>query len=490
MIEYKDLNDQQTGIYDYIFSKLIEPLSHKQKLNKEYLIECIEGCAGSGKTTLTGLLVRDLLSRNFKVSIVAPTHAASSVLKNSYGVVDTDPFNAMCSNHPMFIGTIHKFLGLTLVNEYNEQVLRQKSQPKTTIGFDTVDVVFIDEASMIDDDILKCLLDQQMKDKFHIIFIGDNFQLLSVKDNKMSDCFNLSENNQVLSEITRQAKESKIIQLSTLCREKIAFYENLSDYNPDKKVNSFIDNENILKISESELLNNYLNIIDNKTDNAQNNRILSFRNDAVESYNHKIRNFLFGETTTDEYGIQYTNIEPYIKDELLVLQDSLIGENFKNSQLVKITNVKKSETRVKMPKEFQSGSVTEWIEKTFDCYIVEITDVDGLDTETELILFDDYTQKKFDHFISLLAKKYGELKKTNRQGSKTGWDAFWEIKAKYIKVKHGFSSTIHKSQGSTFENVFVDLNGIETTMNQNPSLAWRLLYVAVTRPKVKLFFIA
>ena len=49
-----------------------------------------------------------------------------------------------------------------------------------------------------------------------------------------------------------------------------------------------------------------------------------------------------------------------------------------------------------------------------------------------------------------------------------------------------YASTIHKSQGSTFDEVLIDLGSFRSC--QDPEVAARLLYVAVSRARKKIKF--
>jgi len=65
------------------------------------------------------------------------------------------------------------------------------------------------------------------------------------------------------------------------------------------------------------------------------------------------------------------------------------------------------------------------------------------------------------------------------------WPQFWNFKDAFHKVRHSYAITAHRSQGSTYELVFVNWRDI--LLNQNRQEAFRCLYVACTRPKKKLF---
>ena len=58
---------------------------------------------------------------------------------------------------------------------------------------------------------------------------------------------------------------------------------------------------------------------------------------------------------------------------------------------------------------------------------------------------------------------------------------------KYADVKYNYALTVHKAQGSTFENAIVincDISRIKDTLERN-----KLLYTAITRARNKLFMI-
>ena len=65
------------------------------------------------------------------------------------------------------------------------------------------------------------------------------------------------------------------------------------------------------------------------------------------------------------------------------------------------------------------------------------------------------------------------------------WREFWELKLLFHDVRYAYSLTIHKAQGSTFENVFVDVRDLY--INRKTYERNQLLYVAVTRSAKRLF---
>ena len=69
-----------------------------------------------------------------------------------------------------------------------------------------------------------------------------------------------------------------------------------------------------------------------------------------------------------------------------------------------------------------------------------------------------------------------EAKRTNY------WKDFYDFSENFVVAKHLYSMTVHKAQGSTFEEVYIDYDDIVAA---NPYTASRLLYVALSRAKSK-----
>ena len=55
----------------------------------------------------------------------------------------------------------------------------------------------------------------------------------------------------------------------------------------------------------------------------------------------------------------------------------------------------------------------------------------------------------------------------------------------FADVSYGYCITTHKSQGSTFNNIYVDMNNI-ILKNTNRNESYRCLYTAITRTSNKL----
>ena len=179
------------------------------KFNPNFQFLTIGGFAGTGKTFLISK-IRDEINikwKRLRVAFCAYTGKASSVLsiklKENKVLLNDD-----------FCGTIHSLMYKPEFH-YDKKLNRMITTRwiKKEHLEDLFDLIFIDEASMVNEEIWKDLLGY----KIPIIAVGDHGQLPPVGDQ-----FNLMQNPKyVLTEIKRQSLENPIIRLSQDIRNGI-----------------------------------------------------------------------------------------------------------------------------------------------------------------------------------------------------------------------------------------------------------------------------
>lgn len=150
-------------------------------------VSIITGGPGTGKTTITRVVVRALKSLGFKIALAAPTGRAAKRLSEATGFMAT---------------TLHRLLGY---------------QPVTGFDFGEekklgADVVVVDEVSMLDSTLCLSLL-RALPLTCRVIFVGDHNQLPSVgAGNILGDMLESGVIPAVtLTQIYRQAQESMIV---------------------------------------------------------------------------------------------------------------------------------------------------------------------------------------------------------------------------------------------------------------------------------------
>lgn len=124
-------------------------------------------------------------------------------------------------------------------------------------------------------------------------------------------------------------------------------------------------------------------------------------------------------------------------------------------------------------------SNAEWIPTDSLITINTISEIPG---SPELILVDtDLGQFITFKDNSLLQKRVAAA------AADKNWNEYFRLKEVYIDLRHAEALTIHKSQGSTFDTVFVDLGSLASC--RNPNDRRRLLYVACSRARKQLYLV-
>jgi ATP-dependent exoDNAse (exonuclease V) alpha subunit len=115
--------------------------------------------------------------------------------------------------------TIHSFLGIKPFIDYNtgEEKFTVDKTKKTQ---DAASILMLDESSMVGSELYEYILEAIEAGRIGLVlFIGDPYQLLPVKDNE-NRIYEL-KNQYTLTEVVRQAKDSYIISIATKLRERI-----------------------------------------------------------------------------------------------------------------------------------------------------------------------------------------------------------------------------------------------------------------------------
>jgi superfamily I DNA/RNA helicase len=81
--------------------------------------------------------------------------------------------------------------------------------------------------------------------------------------------------------------------------------------------------------------------------------------------------------------------------------------------------------------------------------------------------------------VFLPKKQYEVNIAMKRYAKEKNWHEYFELKNKVGDLRAIHACTVHKSQGSTYDNVFIDLDSIGR--NNKANEVARLLYVAITR---------
>lgn len=408
-------NGQQTAL-DKFVEFLLNPY-------KTYFV--LEGYAGTGKSTL----VKELMER-------LPDYMDEFVIKNpdspTYTVALTATTNKAAEVLSVMSGTgvetIHKFLGLRVFTDYKTGVtkLTPKNRDIAT-GF----LLFIDEASFIDFDLLKYIGRRTANCK--IVFMGDRGQLSPVGLNGIPPVFTQGYDGAMLTEVMRQMvdgvpKANPVTDLATAFREVV----HGGEWPKIKNDPPYI------KVLDPEAFDEAIKVEFSRDDwRYSDSKILGWTNACVIRYNRMV-----GELVT---GTPHLEVGDYaVSNKAVIISDG----GLKTDELVQITGMGEPTEEYDCPGQ--------WIEVNHD----------------QRLFFPTSLEDKKRAF--------------NAAKNKSKFKVMQEIDQEWVDLRHAFAQTVNKSQGSTYDRVYIDLSDI-MRCNIGEQVA-RMLYVAVSRARFEVIF--
>ena len=86
-----------------------------------------------------------------------------------------------------------------------------------------------------------------------------------------------------------------------------------------------------------------------------------------------------------------------------------------------------------------------------------------------------------------VAESYSQLAGSIREAARLrDWETFFYLKNNFADLRIAYAGTAHKSQGSTYHTVYIDLSDLRVC--RNPQELARLLYVATSRATTRVVF--
>lgn len=517
---------------------------------KEFLLNdepalVINGSAGVGKSTLMKYVanfISESCLDNQSIIAIAPTHKARRVISNMLNEGKIIPITTK---------TIASLLGK--VRELSYIGTKKFSDP-SAIKMNLWKYFILDEVSMVMDKDLNVILDYICSsDDKKIIIIGDQCQIpspaqqLVIINNECVKGDSLAfgiKNIITLKEIVRQNKDSVIIQIATYIRDNILIDTPII---------------NILKICNIDSVNILLEnckLYENVTKDIINNmstRIIAYTNENVRNHNLEVRKkfgyinpYMINEvlvgynnvgypnpiiengsdykivkiskTITKKIG-KYLSLAGYfidlqnmdnskeISNNLFFITINNLNNNLFMNDLItlaeKVNNKKSTLTDFKAYHSLKNKAI--FIDDVFKYLNIIYTELDfkknhpmlftkvtdTINTKKQIILKNDFITSFTSLYPDLIEDRLNDPKEISEN----------EVYADQFKViekdiYYGYSITSHKSQGSTYDSVYVDdidFNKIQNRFNfkfmcteNRIKEKNQLKYVAYTRASKKL----
>lgn len=451
------LNTDQRVIFDFVL----------QDIRKAFIgcIHLIKGCAGTGKTFLTSVIVEEIV-HNIKMKgnilCCASTHKAVRVMKEEAGI----------SYQKVVFATVHSALGLREKIDGHGNVTYE---PDKTIQkkIDKADFMIIDEASMLNDELFYLIMKQMRGSTLKIIMVGDPVQIPPIgKLDALPFQIEAQKEYKIkvsnLTSIIRQASGHPIIEKSKEIRHNLSSNQSfISRTDVESPVGSvyFCGKENL-----KEMFAEYFDTFDFKR-NMDYARVIAWTNKKVDEYNKMIREVIYKQDKLPKIVIG----EKLIINAPIVKRDRVI---LNNNDEVEVIGFKICKEEVKGLDKFI---------KYYDTTVKYETNFFGNMHHQIKIIHED-SDDEFDTICEQVKQvALDELKQNGPTSAKMYWVMYYNLKNYFAQVNWCYSTTVHKAQGSTYINTFIDESDIRK--NSNVIERNRILYTAVTRCKRNCFII-
>ena len=464
-----------------------------------HAVMILRGSAGTGKTTLSGAIVRTLKEIRQKVMLLAPTGRAAKVF-------------SLNSGSPAY--TIHR------------RIYREKSFSGVEGQFNLNDNLYtdmlfmVDEASMIANMGLGgmsfgsgCLLD----DLVHFVYQGRNDRLLLIGDKAqlppvgeeespalhaaMLEGYGLKVYECDLNEVLRQSEESGILYNATMIRQMITH----DDITQLPKIH-FAGYSDIKPMPGSELIealaDSYHHV------GLDDTIVVTRSNKRANIFNQGIRNMVLDreeELSQGDILMIVKNNYYWMEEERKKIKEKEIEERRVKSEG---TEPGTATHKVQSSKfQVQSNDIPAFLANGDRAKVLKVRrriDLYGFRFATLLLQFPDYgnyeleatvlldtltseapalTHEQQEQLFHQIEEDYQDIPLKADRMKAIRQDQFFNA----LQVKFGYAVTCHKAQGGQWAHVYVDQGYMTDDMLNPDYIHW--LYTAFTRATEMLYLV-
>ena len=418
-------------------------------LESDRQMGALKGRGGTGKTTIIKHILADINPKD--IVYIAPTHKAKLVLSSMAGKQANTLASALLID-------MNESTGKFEPNTYRR---RRETMPLTTGKY-----VVIDESSMISDVLLQEIKDNILPHQ-KVIFMGDNAQLPPIGQDADSSIFGYTEAE--LTEVIRQAEDSPILGYATQLAENIEGEQKLDVIEGGQTTFDGETNKGIIFSNDAHA---FLDMWQRDFQaNPESTKVVTFNNErhsnaqSVLNMNRVMRERLFGKNPDFLYeGEQLTAYDSLMDGDIEILLNSV---DYTVKEFTPVSNY--SQQVVAVSKKLGRRTLT-------------IRGLTGFNT----LLVNNITGKEVDVFMPDNAGRALIEKHKKIQYDKGDKQMGFKIGEAFANLHYGYAITSHKSQGSTYRNVYVMKDNIlHSDSLRKPKNKNQSLYVAVSRASDK-----
>lgn len=395
----------------------------------------LKGGSGKGKTFIAAKMLELIQTHDDFMATINDTHSPHTVFVTA--TTNQAAERLSYSTH-IPVTTIHSLLSLTVKDNYHTGKTELKQSNK---AFNKIynAIIFIDEASMINQELEDFIQSSIDMSTCKIVRIGDPDQILAVDATEPTGLLIPTKYSITLVEYCRATADNPITLLGEQFRQMIYTGEEPVIKPADTIV--LLDGKQTKSVIDSLFYSVNQNFLDAK--------VITFTNKKCVEYGSYIRK-------------KFYDSELFQPNEVLVTNGPILAKNgqsvlFGNNNYVRVISC--------------SESVDEIQGVQYPVYRVELESLFNKDNSTAVT----YTFKYPEQLRSILGKLYRD-----RQ-----YSDYFELKNRYADLRQTNSMTGHKAQGSTFKNILIDMGDFKTCSDK--TMFARMAYTVCTRPTDKLY---
>ncbi len=417
----------------------------------------LSGYAGTGKTFLSTRLLAQVEATGLCWTVVAPTHKAVGVLRRQLELVGLQP--------TWYPSTIHRLLRLKLRRERDQERCEETEQ--TAMALEHLGLVLIDEASMVDSALLEIALRCAHPFRSRLVFVGDPAQLPPVGE-ACSPVFALGRVERAdLTHVVRH--QGPVLRLATGLREGTLPCRRPPALPPVRTVEGLVavlDRQEWLAAAQAALRRSA------ETDNPDLVRILCYTNRSLEQLVPIARRALHG-AMADQL--------PVLPGEVLISRSAVMAPACREGAEA----AEEPDMVLGSNRELVVRDVTPERCDLAQFGVVDAPVIDTLtaaveagETQLALRLLPPIGSAARTRLEGVLQRLRQQAREAGKQEGRALWRRFFLLRDAFASLGPAAVLTVHRSQGSTFGEVFVDA---DVFWPRDPVLCRQLVYVAVSR---------
>ena len=457
-----------------------------------HAVMILRGSAGTGKTSLSGAIVRTMKAIGQKVMLLAPTGRAAKVF-------------SLSSGSPAF--TIHR------------RIYREKAFSGVDGQFNLNDNLYkdtlfmVDEASMISNLGLGgttfgsgCLLD----DLVHFVYQGHNDRLMLIGDKAqlppigeeespalhaaMLEGYGLSVYECDLNEVLRQSEQSGILYNATMIRQMIT-HDDITQL-PKIHFSGFSD---IQQMPGAELIealaDSYHHV------GLDDTIVVTRSNKRANIFNQGIRNMVLDreeELSQGDILMIVKNNYYWMEEERKKIKESEVKSNVAETANHKVQSSNLKVQSKELPAFLANGDRAKVlrVRRRIDLYgfrfatlLLQFPDYDNYELEATVLLdtltseAPALTHEQQEQLFRQIEEDYQDIPLKADRMKAIRQDRFFNA----LQVKFAYAVTCHKAQGGQWAHVYVDQGYMTDDMLTPDYIHW--LYTAFTRATEKLYLV-